>query len=92
MSSPDPDTWLLGKIDAREGAWTGEAAQTRTLIDDLTARLRELDEALDHLRIARKTLLSLANEHQDGRTISPSCPTIPPTSRFSPPSPMSPGR
>jgi hypothetical protein len=39
-----------------------EAEQARTMIDDLTARLRELDEAIDHLRISRKTLLSLAGE------------------------------
>jgi hypothetical protein len=56
VTSPDLGTWLLDKIDAREAALTGEAEQTRTLIDDLTARLRELDEALDPLRITRKTL------------------------------------
>jgi hypothetical protein len=36
--------------------------QTRAQIDDLTAKLGELDEAIDHLRITRKTLLSLADE------------------------------
>jgi len=32
------------------------------MMDDLAARLRELDEAIDHLQITRKTLLSLAGE------------------------------
>jgi cell division septum initiation protein DivIVA len=53
---------LLDKIDAREQALAREAEQARTQIDDLAARLRELDEAIDHLRITRKTLLSLAAE------------------------------
>jgi hypothetical protein len=36
------------------------------------ARLRELDEALDHLRITRKTLLSLADEPDAEPTAPPS--------------------
>jgi len=62
MTGQDPGRWLLDKIDAREQALTREAEQTRARIDDLAARLRELDEAIDHLRITRKTLLSLASE------------------------------
>ena len=62
MTGQDPVRLLLDKIDAREQALAREAEQARTLIDDLTARLRELDEAIDHLRITRKTLLSLAGE------------------------------
>lgn len=62
MTGQDPGRLLLDKIDAREQALAREAEQARTLIDDLTARLRELDEAIDHLRITRKTLLSLATE------------------------------
>jgi hypothetical protein len=53
---------LLDKIDAREQALTREAGQTQTLIDELTARLRELDEAISHLQITRKTLISLAGQ------------------------------
>jgi hypothetical protein len=53
---------LLDKIDAREQGLTREAGQTQTLIDELTVRLRELDEAISHLQITRKTLISLAGQ------------------------------
>ncbi|MER6178932.1 hypothetical protein [Streptosporangium sp. NPDC001681] len=59
---PDPGTWLLDRIDAREQALTGQIEQARAQIEELTARLRELDQDLDHLRITRKTLLALASE------------------------------
>jgi hypothetical protein len=62
VTGPDPGRVLLDKIDAREQALAREAGQARTQIEDLTARLRELDEAIDHLQITRKTLLSLAAE------------------------------
>ena len=62
MTGPDPGRLLLDKIDAREQALAREAGQARTMIEDLAARLRELDEAIDHLQITRKTLLSLAGE------------------------------
>ena len=62
MTGQDPGRLLLDKIDAREQALAREAEKARTLIDDLAARLRELDEAIDHLRITRKTLLSLAGD------------------------------
>jgi hypothetical protein len=62
VTGPDPGRLLLDKIDAREQALAREAEQARTQIDDLAARLRELDEAIDHLQITRKTLLSLAGE------------------------------
>ncbi|WP_406724292.1 hypothetical protein WJ438_06115 [Streptomyces sp. GD-15H] len=50
------------QIENRERNLTGEAEQTRARIDDLTARLHELDEELDHLRITRKTLIGLADD------------------------------
>ncbi|MFG1709295.1 hypothetical protein ACFLIM_39495 [Nonomuraea sp. M3C6] len=62
MTGQDPGRHLLDRIDARETALTCEIEQTRAQIDDLTAKLRELDEAIDHLRITRKTLLQLADE------------------------------
>jgi hypothetical protein len=62
VTGPDPGRLLLDKIDAREQALAREAEQARTMMDDLAARLRELDEAIDHLQITRKTLLSLAGE------------------------------
>ncbi|MEU9891209.1 hypothetical protein [Sphaerisporangium sp. NPDC051011] len=66
---------LLDKIDAREQALTREAEQVRTLIDELAAKLRELDEAIDHLQITRKTLVSLAGE-DDAEPDAPP-PTLP---------------
>ena len=62
MSTPNPGTWLLDRIDAREKALTSQIEQTRDQIEELTGRLRELDQDLDHLRITRKTLLVLAAE------------------------------
>jgi hypothetical protein len=62
VTGQDPGRLLLDKIEAREQALAREAEQARALIEDLAARLRELDEAIDHLQITRKTLLSLAGE------------------------------
>ncbi|MEV4478079.1 hypothetical protein ACFFR3_50210 [Nonomuraea salmonea] len=59
---PDPGTWLLERIDAREKALTGQAEQMRAQIDELAARLRDLDQDIEHLKITRKTLLALAEE------------------------------
>ncbi|GAT68754.1 hypothetical protein PS9374_04419 [Planomonospora sphaerica] len=57
---PDPGTWLLDRIDAREQALTCQIEQLQVEIDTLSARLGELGEAIEHLRITRKTLLALA--------------------------------
>jgi hypothetical protein len=62
MTGGDPGRWLLDKIEAREQALAREAGQARVMIEDLAARLREPGEATGHLRITRKTLLSLASE------------------------------
>ncbi|MFC5826228.1 hypothetical protein [Nonomuraea insulae] len=79
-------TWLLNRIDAREKALTSQIEQTRDQIEELTARLRELDQDLDHLRITRKTLLVLAAEPDPAPPPPPApvVPITPPTSRFSP--------
>ncbi|MBT2235807.1 hypothetical protein [Nonomuraea sp. NEAU-A123] len=58
----DPGTWLQDRIDAREQALTCQIEQTQAEIDTHTARLGELSQAIEHLRISRKTLLSLAEE------------------------------
>jgi septal ring factor EnvC (AmiA/AmiB activator) len=55
---PDPGTWLLDRLDTREQALTRQIEQTQTDIDSLTARLSELSQEAEHLRISRKTLLS----------------------------------
>jgi hypothetical protein len=44
---------------------------------DLTAKLRELDEAIDHLRITRKTLLQLADESDPALEPPAPAPMIP---------------
>ncbi|MFI6505492.1 hypothetical protein [Nonomuraea typhae] len=72
---PDPGTWLLHKIGTREQAVTCQIEQTQAEIDTLTTRLRELEEAAEHLRITRKTLLSLTDESEAGNT--PPAPALP---------------
>jgi hypothetical protein len=72
MNGQDPGRPLLDKIDARETALAREAEQTRAQIDELAAKLRELDEAIDHLRITRKTLLALA----DAGDAEPAAPPV----------------
>lgn len=62
VTGQDPGRVLLDKIEAREQALARQAEQARAQMEDLAARLRELDEAIDHLRITRRTLLSLAGE------------------------------
>jgi hypothetical protein len=61
-TDPDPGRHLLDKIDAREQALAREAADVQARIDELTARLREVSEAISDLQITRKTLISLAGE------------------------------
>lgn len=65
-AAPDPGRHLPDKIDAREQALTREAGQAQAQIDELTAKVRELSEAISDLQITRKTLISLAG-HDDGR-------------------------
>jgi hypothetical protein len=66
MTEADPGRFLLDTIDAREQALTREAGQAQARIDELTARLRELDQEISHLQITRKTLISLAG-HDDSQ-------------------------
>ncbi|MEO3807247.1 hypothetical protein [Nonomuraea sp. B1E8] len=73
---PDPGSWLLDRIDAREHALTGQIEQTQAEIDTLTARLSELSEQVEHLRISRKTLISLAEE-DPARTKPLAPPAVP---------------
>jgi cell division septum initiation protein DivIVA len=62
VTAADPGRHLLDKIDAREQALTREAEQAQDQIDELTARLRELHEAISDLQVTRKTLISLARQ------------------------------
>jgi hypothetical protein len=66
VTAADPGRHLLDRIDAREQALTREAGQAQAQIDELTARLRELNEAISDLQVTRKTLISLAG-HDDGQ-------------------------
>jgi hypothetical protein len=77
MTGQDPGRLLLDRIDAREAALARETEQTRTQIGELTARLRELDEEIDHLRITRKTLLALADEPEPDAEPTASPPVLP---------------
>ncbi|MFE4546575.1 hypothetical protein [Streptomyces sp. NPDC056785] len=52
-------TPLLERIDARERELVGGAERIRAQMDELTARLRELDEEIENLAVTRKTLLAL---------------------------------
>jgi hypothetical protein len=58
---------LLNKTGAREQALTREAGQTQTqtLTGELTARLREVSEAIGDLQVTRKTLISPAGHDDD---------------------------
>jgi hypothetical protein len=62
-AAPDPGRYLLDRIDAREQALAREAEQAQAQIDELTARLRELNEAVSDLQVTRKTLISLAGQN-----------------------------
>ncbi|MFF3463476.1 hypothetical protein [Streptomyces sp. NPDC002619] len=59
MTGADAVKPLLERLDAREQAMTDQAERVRAQIEELTARLGELDEHLEHLRITRKTILAL---------------------------------
>jgi len=79
VTTADPGRHLLDKIDAREQALTREAGQAQAQIDELTARLREVNEAISDLQVTRKTLLSLAG-HDDGQPAAESAgppPAVP---------------
>lgn len=60
VTAPDPGRHLLDRIDAREQALAGEAEQAQARIEELAARLREVQQEVSDLQVTRKTLLSLA--------------------------------
>jgi hypothetical protein len=61
----DPGRHLLDRIDAREQALAGEAADAQSRIDELTARLRELQQEISDLQVTRKTLIALAGQDDE---------------------------
>jgi hypothetical protein len=77
VTALDPGRHLLDRIDAREQALTREAGQAQAQIDERTARLGELNEAISDLQVTRKTLLSLAG-HDDQPAAEPAAaPALP---------------
>ncbi|MEU2145988.1 MULTISPECIES: hypothetical protein [Streptomyces] len=50
---------VLEYVEAREAALGEQAGEIRSRIEDLTARLAELDAESENLRITRKTLLDI---------------------------------
>ena len=74
MTATDPGRHLLDRIDAREQALAREAGQAQARIDELTARLRELNEAISDLQVTRKTLLCLAGHDDDQPAADPAGP------------------
>jgi cell division septum initiation protein DivIVA len=74
-AAPDPGRHLLDRIDAREEALTREASQVQARIDELTARLRELEEAVSDLQVTRKTLISLAGQDDSHAAAEPGEPS-----------------
>lgn len=75
VTATDPGRHLLDKIDAREQALTREAGQAQAQVDELTARLRELNEAISDLQITRKTLISLAGQDDGQPAAGPAGPS-----------------
>jgi len=75
VTAADPGRFLLDKIDAREQALTREAGEVQARIGELTARLRELDEAVSDLQVTRKTLISLAGQDDGQPAAEPAGPS-----------------
>jgi hypothetical protein len=64
-AAQDPGRHLLDKIDAREQALAREAEQAQARIDELAARLRDLQQEISDLQVTRKILLSLAGQEDE---------------------------
>jgi hypothetical protein len=70
-------TPLLERIDAHERELGAAAEQLRTQIDELTGRLRELDEEIENLAVTRKTLLTLPTSAPEPAEPPPALPAHP---------------
>ncbi|MEU9141340.1 hypothetical protein AB0D33_36310 [Streptomyces sp. NPDC048404] len=70
-------TPLLERIDAHERELGAAAEQLRTHIDELTGRLRELDEEIENLAVTRKTLLTLRTSAPEPAEPPPALPAHP---------------
>ncbi|WP_244809553.1 hypothetical protein [Streptomyces sp. So13.3] len=74
---------VLAYVEARENELDKQAGQLRASIEDLTARLGELDAETENLRITRKTLLNIPAPEPADDPPRPEAPDHPLTSRFS---------
>lgn len=74
----DPQiTPFLDRIDARERELATTTEQLRAQIDELTARLRELDQEMENLAVTRKTLLALSPTTPEPADPPPALPDHP---------------
>ena len=78
MTAADPGRALLDRIDAREQALAREADQAQAQVDELSARLREINEAISDLQVTRKTLISLAGQDDQPAAEPAGLPPAPP--------------
>jgi hypothetical protein len=67
---------LLARLAAQEQQAAAGAERLREQITELTGRLREAEEELEHLRITRKTILALPDEDTP-RPPTPEPPALP---------------
>src|SRR5215469_3934814 len=67
---------LLARLATQEQQATARAERLREQITELTGRLREAEEELEHLRITRKTILALPDEDTP-RPPAPEPPALP---------------
>ena len=77
MTAADPGRHLLARIDAREQALAREAEEAQARINELTARLRDLQQEISDLQVTRKTLLSLAGQDDAPAAPAPLLPDHP---------------
>ncbi|MFJ9085860.1 hypothetical protein ACIRL3_25910 [Streptomyces sp. NPDC102384] len=68
---------VLAYLEAREGELGLQAGQLRSSIEDLAARLGELDAEIDNVRITRKTLLAIPRPEPVEPTPRPDVPDHP---------------
>ncbi|WSQ06416.1 hypothetical protein OG604_00690 [Streptomyces sp. NBC_01231] len=68
---------VLAYVEAREIEMAEQAGQLRSRIEDLTARLGELDAEGENLRITRKTLLAIPRPEPAEEAPRPEVPDHP---------------
>ncbi|NUK34159.1 hypothetical protein HRW12_10340 [Streptomyces lunaelactis] len=79
MTGHDAAKPFLDQIDVHERELAEQAEQIRAQIEELTARLAELDTGIENLQITRKTLRGIAAEFPSGPAPEPALapPAVP---------------